>query len=117
MPVSVAPPPRIRFRSSSYDSLFHALIADPGGWASLPLDEVGGRENREKQANLLAQAKRRGVRIQTSCQGGRIYARITNLPVRRYPERGPSCLCQMLVCECTVEAIVAKAEAARQEKP
>jgi hypothetical protein len=117
MPVSVAPPPRIRFRSSSYDSLFHALIADPGGWASLPLDEVAGRKNREKQANLLTQGKRRGVRIQTSCQDGRIYARIITAPQRRYPERGPSCLCQMPVCECSVEAIMAKAEAARQEKP
>jgi hypothetical protein len=77
MPVELGPPPRDKSRRHAYDSLFATLTATaPGEWASLPLDEVGGKLIGDKQSSIHVAGANRGCRVQTTVQGERIYARI-----------------------------------------
>jgi hypothetical protein len=78
MPVELSPPQveRRRRRRESYPSFFAALIDRCGEWASLPLDEVAGKTDEAKQSIIWSLARIRGLRVQTTVQDGRIFARV-----------------------------------------
>lgn len=76
MPAELGPPPRVSQRRHKYKEFFRLLITNPGQWASLPLDEVGGATPNAKQTNLWSCAKQFGMRIQTTVQEGKVFARV-----------------------------------------
>jgi len=59
-----------------YDNLFSALLARPGEWCSLPLVEIAGESPARKQISILNNASLRGIKIKTTVQEGRLYARL-----------------------------------------
>jgi hypothetical protein len=52
-----------------------------GEWASIPLEEIAGAANVNKQNSIGQAAKTRGFRVQTTVQAGRLYARLVVAPV------------------------------------
>jgi hypothetical protein len=78
MPLEYTAPPIERSHSQGsprYTELIDALINADGGWVSLPLDEVGGDDLKDKQRSIHTAARARKFRVQTTVQGERIYAR------------------------------------------
>jgi hypothetical protein len=78
MPLEVAPPPKVPLHFQGrvrYNEFMDALVAGPGTWVSLPLDEVAGADHKTKGSAIHTAAKNRGFKVQTTIQGGRIYAR------------------------------------------
>lgn len=93
MPLEFSDPPLIRRRGPghfyhAYGTFLDALVANPGRWASLPLAEITGASRYKKQVTILNAAKNRRIRIQTTVQQERLYARTMTeqLPEGRDPE-------------------------------
>jgi len=76
MPAELGAPPRENQRRHTYKHLFNLLTCSPGEWASVPIDEVGGDTATKKHTCIHSRARQMGVRVQTTIQDGRVYARI-----------------------------------------
>jgi hypothetical protein len=74
MSIDLAAPPRIRPRKQ-YAEAMKQVMAVPGQWVRLSLDEVTGLSNRDKQAGIWSAANIRKVKVQTTVQDGFLYVR------------------------------------------
>jgi hypothetical protein len=91
MPIEFGPPPQHRAPRRSYHDIFSTLAEHPGVWVSLPLDEVNGDTQNRKTSLILSAAATRGVKVQTSVQGGRVYVRVVEgVSVHRIETKGES---------------------------
>lgn len=75
MSVEYGPPPTPT-TYNSYEEFFTALLSKPGEWVSVPLGDISGSTPRNKQITIHTAAHKRGVRVRTTVQDGRFYARI-----------------------------------------
>jgi hypothetical protein len=79
MPVERKDPPvdrPARPARNSYADFFAAMLATPTEWCSLPLEEIAGATPTRKQTTVLTGATKRGLKVQTTVQQGRLYAHI-----------------------------------------
>ena len=60
----------------SYAAFFNLLKTNPGEWVSIGLDDITGDTPERKQRAIASNATSRKLRIQTSRQEGRLYARL-----------------------------------------
>jgi len=71
----VALPANYRTRRN-YVALTEALTAVAGEWISIPLSDVRGTCNKDKQTTIIQAATQRGLKVETTCGGGLIYVRL-----------------------------------------
>jgi hypothetical protein len=72
----VVPAPVVRDRQHSYLNLFTALRSQHGEWCSIPLTEIAGKTNAQRQTRIHSVARQRGLKVQTTIQGEKLYARL-----------------------------------------
>lgn len=82
MSIEYADPPRTRPTRLKYGRLIGAIRSGSGRWVKISFDEVGGGTADTKAARIWQAANIRGIRIQTTLQGGCIYVRQTGLDKR-----------------------------------
>jgi hypothetical protein len=85
MPIETTAPPFTRANNGSrlkgkYADFFDRIRELKGGWVSLPLDEITGATPTLKQIRIHAAAASRGIRLNTTIQEGRLYARLNIVP-------------------------------------
>jgi hypothetical protein len=69
-----APPEVSRATTSKrYYGLCQELIAHPGQWLAIPLDEISGATPAAKQNRVINAARQRGIRVKTRTHDGKIY--------------------------------------------
>jgi hypothetical protein len=78
----VAPPANYRTRQD-YAALITALTTAAGAWIAIPLSDVPGTKNKNKQMTVIQAANQCGLKIETACRGDQIY-------IRLWPEIGHS---------------------------
>jgi hypothetical protein len=76
MPAQIGPPPRVNTRRHKYEPFLKLLTQNPTEWVSLPLDEIGGDTKTRKQNTILCSGRNVGLRLTTTIQGERLYARV-----------------------------------------
>jgi hypothetical protein len=79
---TVTSPRKVPTHRGRYDLFFSILASASGEWVSIPLSEVRGR-GYMKQGTLLAGARYRGLKIKTTMQGDRVYARLIDGALNR----------------------------------
>jgi hypothetical protein len=75
-PAELGARPRERQRRHICKNFFALLTRNPGEWTSLPSGAIGGDTATGKHTRIHSGARQMGVRVQTTIQGGRVYARI-----------------------------------------
>ena len=81
MPIEIAAPPaeprtRSPYRRRRTRELLDAVVAHPGQWVAMPIAELGMTKAIHAQTALLNCARSRGIRIRTTIQDDRLYARV-----------------------------------------
>jgi hypothetical protein len=71
----VAPPANYRQRQN-YAAMIAALTTCSGNWIAVPLADLPGTRNATKQNAVIQAAKQRGLKIETTCQGQKIFLRL-----------------------------------------
>jgi hypothetical protein len=85
MPIETNAPPMDRrptrpVGGGKYQSFMDAIRAAGSAWVSLPLEEVTGASNARKQTTIHTAAAGRGIRVATTIQEGRLFARLMPNP-------------------------------------
>jgi hypothetical protein len=76
MSVELKTPPKV-IEQRSYKKLVRRIIEADGEWLCLSLDEIApGQSVPAKQTRISQAASARGIKVQTTYQGGSIYVRL-----------------------------------------
>jgi hypothetical protein len=76
----VVPAPMFRSRQRSYAEFFSALRSKPGEWYSIHLDDESGKTSAKRTSLIHNAARQRGLKIQVTVQGEKLYARLIVVP-------------------------------------
>jgi hypothetical protein len=69
-----APPAVSRtITNKRYYQLCQELIAHPGEWLAIPLDEISGATPAAEQNRVINAARQRGIRVKTRTHDGKIH--------------------------------------------
>jgi len=73
--MNVAPPANYCKRQN-YAAFTTALTTAAGEWIAIPLSDIQGKRNKNKQTSVIQAASKRGLKIETTCCGDQIYIRL-----------------------------------------